>query len=185
MVVVIPLYSNKAEITRMKGTIYDVLDKYEGASLIIDPIGSGAGLCQELKAEGVFFTEVHWGNACFNKTLKKYYYNKRSHAYVQMARAIEKGQFSLSEKVKNSYQLSNQITEQLIKLPYHFDEKARWQMTKKEDMRKKGIPSPDIVDTFAFAFLENFHYAPRGEGEIFNAQQKDEQEWDDMMNVQI
>ncbi len=31
-------------------------------------------------------------------------------------------------------------------------------MMKKEDMRKQGIKSPDIMDTKAFAFLEGVHY---------------------------
>lgn len=184
-IVDVPLYSNNADINRMRGMIYDLMDKYAGASLIIDPIGTGAGLCQLLKSEGVFFNEVHWGKACFSRTYQKYYYNKRSHAYVQMARAIEKGRFSLSEKVKNSYQLSNQITEQLIKLPYHFDEKGRWQMAKKDDMRKKGIPSPDIADTFAFIFMENMHYAPATEGGALSFEQKNEQEWDILDSVEV
>lgn len=33
-------------------------------------------------------------------------------------------------------------------------------MMSKEDMRKEGIKSPDLIDAFAFAFLEGCHYVP-------------------------
>lgn len=47
-IVDIPLYSNTADIVVMKARIIDLMSEYEGASLVIDPIGSGAGLTQAL-----------------------------------------------------------------------------------------------------------------------------------------
>lgn len=178
-VIDVPLVSSQAQINQLKAKIYDLLDTYTGATLVIDPIGSGAGLCQTLKAEGVYFNEVHWGVACFKNANRMYYFNKRSHAYVSLAKAIQKGYFSLSQKVQSHYSIKNQIEEQAIKLPYVFDEKARWKMLSKEDMRKKGISSPDILDTFAFAFLEYVNYAP-ADGDVIDTRQKDSQEWDDL-----
>lgn len=156
----IPLFSNRANINTLKAKINDVMSDYPGATLVIDPLGAGMGLTQSLKADGVYFDEVHWGSPCFNNTLKRYYMNKRSHAYVAMAKAVEKGYFSVSDKVKKMYQVMTNLEEQMTRLPYYFDEKARWCMMTKKDMLKKGIKSPDIADTIAFGFMENISYAP-------------------------
>jgi len=156
----IPLFSNRANINTLKAKINDVMSDYPGATLVIDPLGAGMGLTQSVKADGVYFDEVHWGSPCFNNTLKRYYMNKRSHAYVSMAKAVEKGYFSVSDKVKKMYQVMTNLEEQMTRLPYYFDEKARWCMMSKKDMLKKGIKSPDIADTIAFGFMENISYAP-------------------------
>lgn len=176
-VIDIPLFSNRAEINQMKAKINDLLNTYEGATLIIDPIGSGAGLCQSLRGDGVFLMEVHWGHACFKKTNKNYFFNKRSHAYVSFAKAVELGRFTLSDKVRNNYKTKTNLEEQLTKLPYSFDEKARWQLFTKKEMKKMGIESPDIADTFAFLFMEKVNYAP-ADGYVAGSQEnKDQDEW--------
>lgn len=104
--------------------------------------------------------EVHWGSAVFDRTLKQYYANKRSHAYVTMAKAVESGRLSIDESIKSRYAIKTQLEEQLTRLPYSFDDKGRWQMLSKSDMQKQGISSPDIADTVAFLFMERVNYAP-------------------------
>lgn len=182
-VVDIPLYSNKADINAMKGMINDLMNTYDGASLVIDPIGSGAGLCQLLRSEGVFFTEVHWGHACYKNTNKQYFFNKRAHAYVSLSKAIDEGRFCLSEKVVKKYAIRTQIEEQLIKLPYVFDDKGRWKMQGKEEMKRKGITSPDLGDTFAFIFMERVNYAPAIDGGFESVEAKDEHEWNSLESM--
>lgn len=177
----IPLYSNTADINAIKARVHDLLTMYEGATLIIDPIGSGAGLCQALRAEGVYFTEVHWGVACFKNIHKTYYVNKRAHAYVTMAKAVEMGRLSVSDKVRGRYQVKTQLHEQLIRVPYTFDDKARWKLLSKQDMKKQGIDSPDIADTLAFMFMEKVNYAPVNEAinetTAKGRQARDDNEW--------
>lgn len=179
-VVDIPLFSNRADINTIKAKIYDTVNEFPGATVVIDPLGAGMGLCQTLKAEGLYFEEVHWGVPCFSNSLKSYYFDKRSHAYVSMAKSVELGRFSISRKVQRIYQIKNNLNEQMTRLPYFFDEKARWRMMRKEDMRKKGIRSPDIADTLAFAFLEGIHYTPAMYGHLVEALDKDRQEWDEL-----
>jgi hypothetical protein len=50
------------------------------------------------------------------------------------------------------------MIEQGSRIPYHYDEQARRVIMKKEDMKKEGIPSPDIWDALSFAFLEDAHF---------------------------
>ena len=44
------------------------------------------------------------------------------------------------------------------------DEQARFKILSKEEMARKGIKSPDLVDTFAFMFLEGAAYSPANDG---------------------
>ena len=75
-------------------------------------------------------------------------------------------------KVRTAY-LKSKVTEQLTRIPYTFDDQARFKILSKEEMRRKGITSPDIVDTFAFIFLSGVGYTSADESmaidpEIYN-----------------
>ena len=48
------------------------------------------------------------------------------------------------------------IKDQLIHVPYRFDDFARYKILSKDEMKRMGIKSPDIGDAFAFLFLETF-----------------------------
>nr|WP_241879655.1 hypothetical protein [Psychrobacter sp. PraFG1]UNK06483.1 hypothetical protein MN210_08290 [Psychrobacter sp. PraFG1] len=76
------------------------------------------------------------------------------------------------------YQVMTNLEEQITRLPYYFDEKARWCMMSKKDMLKKGIKSPDIADTIAFGFMENISYAPVESYEDISAGSDEDNEWD-------
>ena len=62
------------------------------------------------------------------------------------------------------------IIDQGSRLPYHFSETGglRYAMEKKEDMRKQGIKSPDLIDAMAFAFMEGLNFMPADEGSSKN-----------------
>lgn len=156
----VPLYSNTAGVNEIKAKISEALAYYPSATLIIDPIGSGTGLCQLLKDEGVYFEEVHWGVPCRQNRNKKNYFNKRSMAYVVLKHAIERGTFSISAKVRRKFALMSDFETQVARLPYTFDSKGRWQMYTKKEMQAMGISSPDIADTLAFLFREDTYYTP-------------------------
>jgi hypothetical protein len=61
------------------------------------------------------------------------------------------------------------------RLPYSFTEAGglRYKMMSKEDMAKEGIKSPDLIDAFSFAFLENCHYVAREVGGQHESAKKD------------
>ena len=175
----IPLFSNRADINELKAKIYAAVAEYAGATVVIDPIGAGMGLCQSLKSEGLYFETVNWGVPCFNNNLKKLYYNKRAHAYVGMAKAVERGIFSIAPKVRRMYQLMTNLETQMSRLPYFFDDRSRWGVTSKKDMAKEGITSPDIADTFAFIHMENINYSPANKV-AFVGTAKEQEQWNEL-----
>jgi len=181
-VVDIPLFDSRAIITEIKAKIYAAVAEYPGATVVIDPIGAGLGLCQSLKAEGLHFHEVHWGVPCFNNSLKREYVNKRSHAYVTTARNIERGIFSIDKKVKRKFNLISNLETQLSRLPYYFDDQSRWGLVSKKDMEKQGIESPDIADTFAFGNLEGISYSPVRNAE-FSGSSEAANDWNELDEI--
>ena len=178
----IPLFSNRANINELKAQINAAVAEYAGATLVIDPMGAGMGLCQSLTADGLYFESVNWGVPCFNNNLKLLYFNKRAHAYVTMTKTVERGLFSISNKVRRMFQVVKNLETQMSRLPYFFDEKSRWGITSKKDMASKGITSPDIADTFAFAFMERISYSPVNKVE-FVGTAKDKAQWDDLSEM--
>ena len=178
-VVDIPLFSNRANINELKAKIYAAVAEYAGATVVIDPMGAGMGLCQSLKAEGLYFEEVNWGVPCFNNNLKKLYFNKRAHAYVSMAKGVERGIFSISPKVRRMYQLMTNLETQMSRLPYFFDEKSRWGITSKKDMLRDGITSPDIADTLAFIHMENINYSPANDA-VYVGTATEQEQWENL-----
>ena len=152
-VVDIPLCKNKDDITELFAKISECIDKYSNATLVVDDNGAGKGLGQLLKKHGIWYMPVYWGGACFNNDNRKEYVNKRALAYVCLKRAIESGRF----KVKTKKYLVK-IQDQIIKIPYTFDEHSRYKILSKDEMKRQGIKSPDLGDVFAFLFLENVFY---------------------------
>ncbi|HHP4964063.1 TPA: terminase [Acinetobacter baumannii] len=152
-VVDIPLCKNRDDILELFAKINELLLQYPNANLVVDDNGAGKGLGQYLKKQGIFYVPVYWGSQCFSNDNRKEFTNKRSLAYVGLARAIANGRFKIKTKKHNV-----KIKDQLIHVPYRFDDFARYKILSKDEMKRMGIKSPDIGDAFAFLFLENVHY---------------------------
>ena len=155
----IPLCKNNDDIHELTAHIQECLIEYPNATILLDSNGAGAGLAQNLKSLGIFFKPMHWGGQCFSNANRKEYVNKRAQAYVCLSRAIQQGRF----KIRTMF-LKSKVIQQLTRVPYTFDDQARFKILSKEEMRRKGISSPDIVDTFAFIFLEGTMYTPADNG---------------------
>lgn len=151
----IPLCKNNDDIHELTAKINECLIEYPNATLLVDANGAGSGLAQNLTSLGIYYKKIHWGGQCFSNKSRKEYVNKRAQAYVCLSRAIQQDRF----KVRTAF-LKSKVTEQLTRIPYTFDEQARFKILSKEEMRRKGITSPDVVDTFAFIFLEGMNYTP-------------------------
>lgn len=126
------------------------LADYPNVSVVLDDVGEGQVLAQRLKELGISYKPVMWGGHCFSDDNRKSYVNKRSQANVCLSRAITDSRFKITTS-KHQDQIKNQVMQR----PFSFDDKARFKMASKTDLQKRGIPSPDIADTFAFLFLEN------------------------------
>lgn len=153
----IPIVSDRMDTVRFARESYNRILEYYNATTAIDFGGMGGAFIHNLNDLGLpNIVKVKWGNPCFRKEYRDMFFNLRAQAVVSMARAIQEGRFGINSKVVDKY--GSRIITELTRIPYGYDNKARYQIMPKEDMRAKGIPSPDIGDTFAFCFLEGVDY---------------------------
>lgn len=154
----IPICTNDKDEIDFAGDLASLVGKLSNATLYVDNGGIGHAVAKLIERQGVPVVRIDWGKPCFKKEYKDRFYNLRACANVRLRDAIRTGRVVLPQGLDP--QLREKIIEQGSRLPYHFAEAGglRYVMMSKEDMRKEGIKSPDVWDTFAFAFLENIHY---------------------------
>lgn len=158
----IPICTNSKNEIDFGGDIVNIFGKWPNATLYVDNGGLGATVNKLIERSGVPVEKVDWGKPCFRKEYKDRFYNLRACANVRLRDAVRQGRVVLPPGIEQ--RLQKKILDQGSRLPYHFAEAGglKYVMMKKEDMRKEGIKSPDLWDTFSFAFLEGCHYMPAG-----------------------
>ncbi|CAB5683940.1 Uncharacterised protein [Serratia marcescens] len=107
--------------------------------MFIDGGGVGGGVVDLLKAQNYRVTEVNFGAAA--KDAKKYA-NKRAEMWGDMRDWVETG--ALDQDAE--------LAADMIGPEYHFDKDSRILLEKKEDMKKRGLASPDDGDALALTF---------------------------------
>lgn len=159
-IVQIPIANNDKNEIDLAGDLLNINGKLSNSSLYVDAGGVGATVCKLIERSGGVVNKINWGAPCFRKEYKARFYNLRAQAMVCLRDAIRDGRFRISADIDK--RLREKIITQMARLPYHFSEAGglRYVMTSKEDMRKDGIKSPDLIDAMAFAFLEGTTYVP-------------------------
>ena len=72
--------------------------------------------------------------------------NRRSEMWGNLKKALEAGRFSLPD--------SDSLQADLVSCGYRYDSSGRLLLESKQDMRKRGVPSPDEADAVALCFAE-------------------------------
>lgn len=151
----IPYCTNAKNEIIFAGDLVNLVGKLSNATLLVDNGGVGATINKLIEASGVPVVKVDWGKPCFKKEYRDRFYNRRACAMVRFRDAIKSGRAVLPQNIDRK--LKDKILLQGARLPYHFAEAGglRYVMEKKEEMRKKGIKSPDIFDAMSFVWLED------------------------------
>ena len=162
-VVEVPIYTNTRNLQDFTGDLVNLAAQYENITIAVDAGGLGVSVCQSLENNYGEIVRVKWGSPCFTNENRERYVNKRSQAIVAASRAAKEGRLGIGQG-----RYVKDLLDQMSRVPYHYDEKARYQVEKKEKMREEGIPSPDLWDAICFAFMEGMNYNIY-EGSIGNA----------------
>lgn len=154
----IPLCTNAKNEIDFAGDLVNIVGRLSNATLYVDNGGVGATVNKLIERSGVPVTRVDWGKPCFKKEYKERFYNLRACAMVRFRDAVRQGRVVFPQGL--SREMRAKILDQGSRLPYHFAEAGglRYVMNKKEDMRRDGIKSPDVIDAMSFAFLEGASY---------------------------
>lgn len=124
------------------GKVAENIMRYQPDAVFIDGGGVGGGVVDILKSQGHRVIEVNFGSAASDA---KKYANKRAEMWGLMRDWIGTGVIdSMSE-----------LGDDLIGIEYGFDKDGRILLEKKEDMKKRGLASPDHGDALALTFAAN------------------------------
>ena len=106
---------------------------------VVDVVGLGAGVYDRLVELGVPVTPYNGGEAPFDK---ERFVNARAEDYWNLREIFEGGEIDIDE-------LDDVLAAQLGSIKWTVDSRGRIKIESKDDMRKRGLPSPDRADTLA------------------------------------
>jgi len=156
-VVDVPVYSSSEDWTPLAVKVLDYTMRLKNPTIVVDVSAMGIQFLkrlQELQDGSIVIKGVTWGARPFSNEYRKRFINQRAQCTVHAAEAIKDGVVKLSTKYKRD------LINQGSRLPYAFDEQARYKIASKESMAADGLPSPDLFDTICMAFLEDVDYIP-------------------------
>lgn len=112
----------------------------------VDDVGIGGAVTDRLRE---LHQTVHAmiGNAAPTQVLatgKDKFFNARSEWYWHLRELLEQGELDLDEGDED-------LAAQLSNIKYEVDKQGRIKVESKDDMRRRGLPSPDRADALAYA----------------------------------
>lgn len=124
---------------------------YKPEGIFVDSVGVGAGVVDRLRQLGHDIIAVNGGSVASDPAR---YADKRAEMWFRCKAWLQSGG-ALPE--------SNELKSDLLAPTYFFDNKNRMRLERKEDMKKRGINSPDVADALCLTFAHEVH-ATRWEG---------------------
>lgn len=110
-------------------------------NIFVDEIGVGAGIVDRLREQGWRVEAVNVGTKADDS---EHYGNLRAELYARHVKEwLKTGKLP---KDDDFYELAN--------IKYKFTSTGQLQLEKKEDMKKRGLPSPDVADALSLTFAE-------------------------------
>lgn len=115
---------------------------YGDATLFVDEVGLGAGVVDYLKSLNYPVIPVNAGRQAEDKVK---FYNLRAEMWFRMKEWIEAGA---------DIQDDPELAEQMAGVEYDYTPKEQVRLEKKEDMKQRGMSSPDRADALAMTFAQ-------------------------------
>ena len=168
------MFSNTLDWTDVAGRVADYARTLSNVTFVVNVGGQGEQFARVLERLGIAnIVRVLWGNFPFLTKYKKRFFNQRAQCSVHAAEAVQDGRITFTKDHQKD------LLDQGSRIPYHFDEKARYHIMPKEQMKEQeGLASPDLWDAVCMAFLEDADYVqaesvgqrePTGKQAVINA----------------
>jgi len=132
----------KASTMETAGRVKNAISECDADSTHVDVIGVGAGVFDRLHEQDV---QVFEYNAAARSSDREKFGNLRAESFWSLRERAERGDLALDPE-------DEELTAQLSAIRYKVDSSGRLMLEKKEDMKKRGLPSPDRADAVAIAF---------------------------------
>ena len=132
----------QTDTMQLVGRISAAIREHNPAHVLIDEIGIGAGVVDRLRELG---HPVHGVNVARKPRNARKFLNLRAEGYWRLRDRFASGYISIPD--------DRQLIAELSSLRYFYAEGDRLKIESKDDIRKRGLPSPDKADALMLAFL--------------------------------
>ena len=126
---------------KLTGHIVNVIDTCKPDEVVVDEVGIGAGVVDRLREQGYSVSGVNVGGVARDS---EHFANLRAEGYWNLRQLLLDGSLSLPS--------DNELVGQLAGLRYTFNSTGKVLIESKEEMRRRGTPSPDKADALMLAF---------------------------------
>lgn len=114
--------------------------QYKPEGVFVDAVGVGAGVVDRLRQLGHDIVAVNGGSLAADSNK---YADKRAEMWFRCKTWIQEG---------GSMPDHAELKSDLLAPTYFFDNKNRMRIERKEDMKKRGVTSPDVADALCLTF---------------------------------
>jgi len=118
----------------------------EADGTIIDTIGLGAGVYDQLTNQGYYCVE---GNFGLSPDDTNTFINKRAESYYRLSDSIKKGLIGLPQ--------DNELIEELVNITFMYTENGKIKITPKDKIKEELGRSPDKADALALTYFTTIH----------------------------
>lgn len=108
---------------------------------VIDVIGIGAGVVDDLKARDLNIVAFNGSEQAFDP---KRFRNRRAEAFWRLREMFEAGELDIDPN-------DEELAAQLGSIKWYIDRWGRINIESKDDMKRRGLPSPDRADSLMMA----------------------------------
>lgn len=134
----------KTDTMKTTGKLAQLLNHYPRfIPATIDSIGVGAGVVDRLRELGLEVIGFQGSTRAFRPDKFK---NRRSEVYWEFRQAVEDGAYDLDPD-------DTKLAAELTSIKYWIDSGGRVVVESKEDMRERGLPSPDRADACVYSTI--------------------------------
>lgn len=134
------------------GRVAALAEEWPNASVKVDEIGVGAGVLDRLKELGIQAEGVNVGEAAWDS---EHFANRRAEIFWGLRERFRTGDIAIPAD-------DTTLLAQLTSLRFSYTSRGQIKLESKEDMRKRGLPSPDRADALAIAFAAGKPFALPG-----------------------
>ena len=133
----------KKDTMEVAGICSRILKNHAPTVMFVDVVGIGAGVVDRLRELG-WSAKILPVNGGERASQEKHYLNRRAEMWGEMKRWFEDGPVQVPDD--DAFQADLQGP------GFKFDSNQRLVLEKKEDMKKRGVRSPDMADAVALTF---------------------------------
>ena len=100
---------------------------------------------------------ISGGMPCFKKEYRDRFHNLRAQCSVHAAEAVKNKHVGVLD---HDSLMNSILLEQSSRIPFFFNERAKYNMVSRHDMDKQGMKSTEVWDALSNAFTEGVSYVP-------------------------